>query len=81
MHPTVWGDMSHNFNIELEREDDGRWIAEIPSLPGVMAYGNSEADAIRAVHALAFRVLADQIIQSKDPVPENDLTVCFACIR
>lgn len=72
--------MSHNFSIELEREDDGRWIAEIPSLPGVMAYGSSEADAIRAVHALALRVLADQIVQT-DALPENELTVCFACVR
>jgi predicted RNase H-like HicB family nuclease len=73
--------MSHNFNIELDREDDGRWIAEIPSLPGVMAYGTSEADAIRAVHVLAFRVLADQIVQDTSTTPENELTVCFACVR
>jgi predicted RNase H-like HicB family nuclease len=81
MHPVAWGDMSHNFSIELEREEDGRWIAEIPSLPGVMAYGNSEADAIRAVHALAFRVLADQIVHDTNAAPENELTVCFACVR
>jgi predicted RNase H-like HicB family nuclease len=81
MNPSVWGAMSHNFNIELEREADGRWIAEIPSLPGVMAYGNSEADAIRAVHALAFRVLADQIVHDTSVVPESEMTVCFACVR
>lgn len=46
-------------HIELEREDDGRWIAEIPSLPGVMAYGNSAHDAISRVESLAKRVLAE----------------------
>lgn len=47
--------------IELEREDDGRWIAEIPALPGVVAYGDSEADAVRAVQALALHTLADRV--------------------
>jgi predicted RNase H-like HicB family nuclease len=47
--------------VELEREDDGRWIAEIPSLPGVMVYGDTRDDALRAVEALALRVLADRL--------------------
>ena len=47
--------------IELDREDDGRWIAEIPSLPGVMAYGETRDGALRAVEALALRVLADRL--------------------
>jgi predicted RNase H-like HicB family nuclease len=47
--------------VELEREEDGRWIAEIPSMPGVMVYGGTRDDALRAVEALALRVLADRL--------------------
>ena len=47
--------------IELEREEDGRWIAEIPVLPGVMAYGVSRQEAIAQVQALALRVMADRL--------------------
>jgi predicted RNase H-like HicB family nuclease len=50
--------MSYNFQIETDREEDGRWIAEIMELPGVLAYGASREDAIRPVEALALRVLA-----------------------
>jgi predicted RNase H-like HicB family nuclease len=50
-----------NFNIELDREDDGRWIAEIHDLPGVMTYGKTREDAIAHVQALALRVLADRL--------------------
>jgi predicted RNase H-like HicB family nuclease len=46
-------------SIELERETDGRWLANIPELPGVMAYGRTKAEALRAVRSLALRVLAD----------------------
>ena len=41
------------FTIELEQEDDGRWIGEVPTLPGVMAYGQTRARALAAVQALA----------------------------
>lgn len=47
--------------IETEREDDGRWIAEITNMPGIMCYGDSENAAIAAAQALALRVFADQI--------------------
>ena len=47
--------------IELEQEDDGRWLAEVPELPGALAYGQSRADAIARVQALALRVLADRL--------------------
>ncbi len=47
--------------IELEREDDGRWIAEVLDLPGVLAYGSSRDQALAAVQVLALRVIADQI--------------------
>ena len=48
-------------SIEIEREDDGRWIGEVPELPGVLAYGRTESEAKANVTALAFRVLADRI--------------------
>ncbi len=48
-------------HIELEQEDDGRWIAEIPELAGVMVYGTTRADAIANVQALALRVMADRV--------------------
>jgi predicted RNase H-like HicB family nuclease len=47
--------------IELECEEDGRWIAEVPQLPGVLAYGETQQLAVQHVRALAFRVIADQI--------------------
>jgi predicted RNase H-like HicB family nuclease len=47
--------------IEIEQEEDSRWIAEIPDLPGVMVYGNSRDEAIAKVEALALRVLADRL--------------------
>jgi hypothetical protein len=45
------------FTVELDREEDGRWIAEIPELAGVMVYGESREDALVRVQALAYRVL------------------------
>jgi predicted RNase H-like HicB family nuclease len=50
-----------NLAIEFEQEVDGRWIAEIPSLPGVMAYRTTKPDAESKVEALALRVIADRI--------------------
>lgn len=49
------------YTIELEQEEDGRWIAEIPELPGIMVYGDSKAQAISKAEALAFRVIADRL--------------------
>ncbi len=46
--------------IETDREDDGRWIAEVPELPGVLAYGANEQEAMAKAEALALRVLAEQ---------------------
>ena len=54
-----------NYKIEIEREDDGRWIAEVPELPGVLTYGTSRDDAIARVQALALRVLADRLEHSE----------------
>jgi predicted RNase H-like HicB family nuclease len=50
-----------SFQVELERETDGRWIAEVPELPGVMAYGTSAEDAVKKAAVLTFRVLADRL--------------------
>ncbi len=49
------------FMMECEHEVDGRWIAEVPQLPGVLAYGSSSADAMAKAEVLALRVIADQL--------------------
>ena len=56
-------------NVETEREEDGRWIAEVPALPGVMVYGTTREEALAKVEALALRVLADRV-EHGDAVPE-----------
>jgi len=50
-----------NFTIEHEQENDGRWIAEVPELPGVLAYGNNADEAMIKVEALALRVIAERL--------------------
>ena len=50
-----------SLRIEIEQEDDGRWIAEVPDLPGVMVYGATREEAIAKVRALALRVVAERI--------------------
>lgn len=55
-----------NYSIETEKDADGRWIAEIIDLPGlVMAYGSTEQEAMANVTALAFRMIAERIQQTK----------------
>ncbi|PYO89519.1 MAG: HicB family protein, partial [Gemmatimonadetes bacterium] len=49
------------FAIELEKEEDGRWIGEVPDLPGVLAYGQNRDEAIARAQALALRVLAERL--------------------
>ena len=64
------------FAIELEREEDVRWIAEVVDLPGALAYGASEAEARAKVQALALRVVADRLEHGEaDP---DLLTITFA---
>ena len=55
------GRVCMNLTIEVEREDDGRWLAEVPGLPGVMAYGDTHPEAIARAQALALRVMADRL--------------------
>jgi len=58
--------------VEIEREDDGRWLAEIGELPGVLAYGVSEAEATAKAQALALRVIADRLEHGEqDPNFQN----------
>jgi predicted RNase H-like HicB family nuclease len=56
--------------IEIEREKDGRWIAEVPALPGVLAYGQTEIEARAHATALALRVIADRI-ENGEPLPDE----------
>lgn len=61
-------------HIEIEREVDGRFLASVPALPGVMAYGSAEAEAVRKVKAIALQVLADMIESGEEvPSPLNSL--------
>ncbi len=59
------------FTVEVDREEDGRWIGEVLDLPGVLAYGTSRADAVAQAEALAFRALADRL-EHGEAIPEND---------
>jgi hypothetical protein len=54
------------WNVETEREDDGRWIAEIGAVPGVIVYGATEGEVKRKAYALALRVIADGVENSKN---------------
>jgi predicted RNase H-like HicB family nuclease len=58
-----------NFTIEVEREEDGRWIAEVPALSGVMVYGKTRAVAVARAKALALRVLAYRL-EHGETVPQ-----------
>jgi len=55
--------------VEVDREADGRWLAEVPELPGVMIYGETRKQAVERVQALALRVLADRL-EHGEPVPQ-----------
>ncbi len=67
-----------NYQIEYEREEDGHWLAEVPQLPGVLAYGTTADEAIVRAEALALRVIAEQIEMSeRRPMP---ISIAFAAI-
>jgi predicted RNase H-like HicB family nuclease len=55
------------YAIEVEQESDGRWIAEVPELPGVMSYGHSREEAVRRAQALTLRVLAERLENGEPP--------------
>ena len=55
--------------VETEREADGRWLAEVPALPGTMVYGQTREEAITRVEAMALRVIADRL-ENGEAIPE-----------
>lgn len=67
-----------NYHIEYELEADGRWLAEVPELPGVMAYGASADEAMSRAEVLALRVLAERLeTQESRPLP---ISISFAAL-
>jgi predicted RNase H-like HicB family nuclease len=58
-----------NLRVETEQEDDGRWIAEVPDLPGVLAYGPTRERAVAHAEALALRVIAERL-ENEEEVPD-----------
>ncbi len=66
------------FTIEVEREEDGRWIAEIAEIPGAMTYGTSRGEAVARVEALALRVLTERIEAGEQPVEPIRITFAAA---
>lgn len=67
-----------NFEIECEREEDGRWLAEVPKLPGVMAYGTSADDAMGKAEVLALRVLAERLEHGESRPQSISISVAAA---
>jgi predicted RNase H-like HicB family nuclease len=63
------------FTIELDQEDDGRWLADVPALPGVLCYGADRSEAVAKVQALALRVIAERLEQHE--TPSDFLNVTF----
>jgi predicted RNase H-like HicB family nuclease len=64
--------------IEIDREPDGRWIAEIPELPGVLSYGGTRAEARARAQALALRVIADRLENGEADPGSTDITFAAA---
>ena len=67
--------MSVDFNVETELETDGRWLAEVVELPGVLAYGATQVEAVAHVQALALRVVADRL--EHDEAGSSYLNISF----
>src|SRR5690242_18096749 len=70
--------MTRRFTVEIEHETDGRWIAEIPDLPGAMAYGATREEAIARAEALALRVLAERLESGETKAEPLDLAFVAA---
>jgi predicted RNase H-like HicB family nuclease len=64
-----------NLTVDLDREDDGRWIAEVLELPGVLCYGQTRDDAVATVERLAIEVIADRIAHGE--LPSSALAMSF----
>ena len=69
------GTMKMSYRVEIEREDDGRWIADVTEIPGAMAYGSSADDALAKAVALALHVIADRLEHGEGP--RGALSVSF----
>jgi predicted RNase H-like HicB family nuclease len=67
-----------DFNIECEREDNGRWLAEVPQLPGVLAYGSSPDEAMVRAEVLALRVLAERLEHGESCAHSINISVAAA---
>lgn len=76
--PKRYSDQAMNLRIELEQEDDGRWIAEIPQLPGVLAYGTTSDEAASKAEILALRVLAERLEHGESK--PTDITISLATV-
>lgn len=64
----IWGpEFLITFKVEVEQEDDGRWLAEVSDLPGVLAYGDTQQAALARVQALALRVIAERLEHGEAP--------------
>ena len=61
------------FTVVFDREEDGRWIAEITKLPGVMAYGDTKSEALKRVYAIALRTLAHHVEEGSTPASVSRL--------
>ena len=68
-----------NLAIELEQEDDGRWIAEVDALDGVLVYGETREDAITKVKTLALRVIADRL-ENGESLPQQVESLIFEAV-
>jgi predicted RNase H-like HicB family nuclease len=66
------------FTIEFETETDGRWLAEVLELPGVLAYGATSEEAVARAQALALRVLADRLEHGERPADFDSITFAAA---
>ncbi|OGG62158.1 hypothetical protein A3C21_04135 [Candidatus Kaiserbacteria bacterium RIFCSPHIGHO2_02_FULL_59_21] len=62
-----------SLTVEFDREEDGRWIAEVPKLSGVMAYGTTKREALQRVYAVALRTLADRVEEGNMFTPVSRL--------
>lgn len=58
---SIWWEKVVNISIEYEQEEDGRWLAEVPQLPGVLVYGATPEEAMVKAETLALRVLAERL--------------------
>ena len=69
-----------NFSIEREQEEDGRWLAEVPELPGVLAYGTSPEEAMARAEVLALRVIGEQLEHGESRPMAINISIHQRCL-